>query len=252
MTPSTSLLCKNALHLATTLFSHATTSLSIDGGTAGRLTAEPTPLRREAVARGLADRRSAADAVVDQLLGIAQRQIRRDGTIDVSLREVLGEAGVGTRWFYRHFESKEAFLLVMLEDLFTGLAEYLTGAMDSACTPQDRVVAWVNGVLDQAEPSIADLGRPLLVHAPRLNQQFPAAYRAVGQAMLAPLAAAICAGAAEGTLRSADSAADARAIFFLTLSIMQSHVLEGTTCSAPERAAIADFALRALSTNACL
>ena len=213
------------------------------------MTAQPTPLRRDAVARGLADRHAAADATVGQLLRIAQRQIRRGGTVDLSLRELLEEAGIGTRWFYRHFESKEAFLLVMLEDLFTHLAEYLCRAMDCAGTPRDRVIAWINGVLDQAEPSVAELGRPLLVHAARLNQQFPAAYRAVGHAMLAPLTSAISAGAADKTLRSADSAADARAIFFLTLSIMQSHVLEGTTCSTQERAVIADFALRALSTE---
>ncbi|MGX9787690.1 TetR/AcrR family transcriptional regulator [Mycobacterium sp. MMS18-G62] len=213
------------------------------------MTAEPAPLRRDAVARGLADRQAAADAAVGQLLQIAQRQIRRDGTVDLSLRELLDEAGIGTRWFYRHFESKEAFLLVMLEDLFTDLAEYLRRAMDHAGAPRDRVIAWINGVLDQAEPSVAELGRPLLAHAARLNQQFPAAYRAVSHAMLAPLTAAIAAGIADDTLRSADSAADARAIFFMTLSIMQSHVLEGTTCSEQERAGIADFALRALSSN---
>jgi len=213
------------------------------------VTAEPSPLRRDAVARGLADRHAAADAAVGQLLEIAQRQIRREGTVDLSLRELLDEAGIGTRWFYRHFESKEAFLLVMLEDLFTHLAEYLCRAMESASTPRHSVIAWINGVLDQAEPDVAELGRPLLVHAARLNEQFPAAYRAVGHAMLAPLTAAISAGVTDGTLRSADSAADARAIFFLTLSIMQSHVLERTTCSPQERAAIADFALRALSTD---
>ena len=216
------------------------------------MTAEPTSLRRDAVARGLADRTAAADAMLGQLVQVARRQVRRAGTIDLSLRELLDEAGIGTRWFYRHFESKEAFLLVMLEDLFTDLAEYLTQATDSAGTPRDRVIAWINGVLDQAEPAVAELGRPLLVHAARLNKLFPEAYRAVGHAMLAPLTASISAGAADGTLHSADSPSDARAIFFLTLSLMQSHVLEGTTCSAQERSAIADFALRALSTDTVL
>ncbi len=210
---------------------------------------ELSALRRDAVARGLADQRAAADGGIDRLLRVAQELIRREGTVDLSLRELIDQAGVGTRFFYRHFEGKEAFLLVLLEDLFRSLSSALERAIADAPDARHAVIAWVGVMLDQADPEIAALGRPLLVQAARLNQQFPDAYRAVGQAILAPLADTIGTGVADGTLRSNNAAADARAAFFLALSVMQSHVMEGTTPSLQERADIAGFVLRALGAD---
>jgi len=206
----------------------------------------PSPLRQDALDRGLADQHATANAAVGRLLQIAQQLIRRGETVDLNLRQLIDESGVGTRFFYRYFPSKEAFLLILLEDVFATLASQLTGVLAAASDARDGVVAWVEGLLDQADPDTAALGRPLLVQAPRLNQQFPDAYRAVGQAMLVPLAETIASGVAQGTLQSRDPAADARAIFFLTLSVMQSHVMERSTPSPQERTHLAGFALRAL------
>lgn len=203
-------------------------------------------LRDQAVARSIADRRDAADAAVEHLLQAAQDLIRETGSVDLSLRELLDKAGVGTRLFYRHFESKETFLLVLLEELFNELSAHIADAMAAARGPRRKVSAWVRGVLDQTAPDIAALGRPLLVHAPRLNSLYPEAYRAVGLTLIEMLTDAIAAGVATGEFHSSDPRGDARAAFFLTLSVMQSHVLEGTTASRSEAAAITGFILRAL------
>ncbi|MGV0793507.1 TetR/AcrR family transcriptional regulator [Mycolicibacterium sp. XJ1819] len=208
--------------------------------------AHPGSLRDQAVARSVSERRDAADAAVGHLLQAAKDLIRDTGSVDLSLRELLDRAGVGTRLFYRHFESKETFLLVLLEDLFNELSAHIADAMAGARGPRRKVSAWVRGVLDQSQPDIAALGRPLLIHAARLNSLYPESYRAVGLKLIEMLTDAITAGVATGEFHSSDPRADARAGFFLTLSVMQSHVLEGTTVSRAEATAITGFILRAL------
>ena len=91
--------------------------------------------------------------------------------IDLPLRDILDEADVSTRFFYRHFGSKESFLLVLLQDLFDQLADHVAQSVGAATDPHCGIIAWVNGVLDHAEPETASLGRPLLVHGARLAGQ---------------------------------------------------------------------------------
>jgi AcrR family transcriptional regulator len=207
---------------------------------------EPGSLRWKAIDRGLAERRAAAGLTVGQLLQAAQRLIRRDGNIDLPLRDILDEADVSTRFFYRHFGSKESFLLVLLQDLFDQLADHVAQSVGAATDPHCGIIAWVNGVLDHAEPETASLGRPLLVHGARLNHQFPEAYHAVDHALMRLLTGVIEDGVARGIFHSPKPHADARAIFLLSLSVMQAHVLSGTTASLEERDHISGFALRAL------
>jgi AcrR family transcriptional regulator len=231
------------LQSATTLFSH------IEGvvvNTKEKAVSEPGSLRHEAVDRGLAEPQAAAGLAIGQLLQAAHRLIRRDGSIDLPIRDIIEEAGVGTRFFYRHFGSKESFLLILLQDLFDQMAEHVARSVAAASGPRAGVIAWVHGVLDHAEPETASLGRPLLVHGARLNHQFPEAYHAVDHALMRPLTVGVEDGVARGIFHSPNPHADARAIFLLSVSAMQAHVLSGTVTSPEERDHISGFALRAL------
>lgn len=206
-----------------------------------------TPLRRAAVARALGDRPAGADAEVTRILEGAYRLIRRDGQMEPSVRDLLAEVGLANRSFYRHFPTKDDLLLVMVEDLQSRLTVFLAERMADQRNPVERVRAWVLGVLEQAvDPDTATLGRPFLVHGPRLQDAYPEIYRATGALLLDLLEEAITSGVAARKLRSRDPRADARAIFHLTMSVMQSHVLDRTRPSQPEQAAVLDFALRAL------
>lgn len=119
--------------------------------------------------------------------------------------------------------------------------------MAAETSPRNQVRAWILGVLEQAsDPEAAALGRPFLVHAGRLREAYPEVYRATGAAMLDQLGAAIAAAAGVRQLRSADPRSDARWVFQLVLSVMQSHVLDRTAPTPEESAAVLDFALRAL------
>jgi AcrR family transcriptional regulator len=199
------------------------------------------------VARALATRQAGAEAEVTRILEGAYRLIRRDGTVEPRLRDLLAEVGLANRSFYRHFSTKDAFLLVMLEDLQSRLAAFVTERMAGCTEPVDRVRAWIDSVLEQAvDEESATLGRPFLVHGARLQEAYPAVYRGSGHALLQPLEVAIADAVSAGQLHSTDPRADARVVLHLVLSVMQSHVLDRTVPSPEEHAAVLSFALRAM------
>jgi AcrR family transcriptional regulator len=167
--------------------------------------------------------------------------------MEPNLRDLLAEVGLANRSFYRHFSSKDDLLLVMLEDVQRRLTSFVAERMAAQRTAVGQVRAWVLGVLQQAvDEETARLGRPFLVHGPRLQDAYPDVYRVTGAALLDLLEAAIRSGVSSRKLRSRDPRADARAIFHLTLAVMQSHVLDRTVPSEQEQAAVLDFALRAM------
>ncbi|MCW2620592.1 MAG: regulatory protein TetR [Frankiales bacterium] len=206
-----------------------------------------TPLRRAATVRALADRQAGHAAEVTRLVEAAYRLIRRHGVVTPGVRELLAEAGLASRSFYRHFPSKDDFWLVVVEDLQAHLTARVTEAMQAQPEPEDRVRAWMVTVLDQsADADAALVGRPVLVHGARLREAYPDVYRATGAALLDLLEQAIRDAVACDQLHSVDPRADARAIFHLVMTSMQSHVFDRTVPSAAEHAAVVDFAFRAL------
>lgn len=212
-----------------------------------RLDRDAPPLRQAAVERSLTSRYEGAETEVARLLDAAYRLIRQGGTVELSLRDLLTEAGLANRSFYRHFATKDDFMLVLIEDLQGQLTAFLTERMAREATPVGRVRTWVLGVLDQAaDTDAAALGRPFLVHGARLRESVPEVYRTTGTAMLDLLTTAIAQAVEAGELHSDDPRADARAVFHLAMSVMQSHVLDRTVPTQAERDAVLGFALRAL------
>jgi AcrR family transcriptional regulator len=205
------------------------------------------PLRQAAAARALSERQASHAAEVTSLIEAAYRLIRRQGVVEPGVREVVAEAGLANRSFYRHFATKDEFWLVLLEDILIRLTGMVAEAMEAQAEPVGRVKAWMATVLDQAvDPDTFLVGRPFLLHGARLREAYPEVYRAIGSALLDLLEGAIREAAESGQVHSPDPRADARSIFHLALSTMQSHVLDRTVPSASERAAVIGFALRAL------
>jgi AcrR family transcriptional regulator len=65
--------------------------------------------------------------------------------------DIVAEAGVSNDAFYRHFSSKDALVLAILDDGTERLAGYLEHQMAKASGPEDAVRRWVSGVLSQAD-----------------------------------------------------------------------------------------------------
>ena len=82
-----------------------------------------------------------------RLLEAAYRLIRERGVVEPGVRDVLAEAGLANRSFYRHFASKDEFWLVLVEDLQTQLTAMVHEAVSMQAEPVERVRAWMLAVL---------------------------------------------------------------------------------------------------------
>ena len=72
-------------------------------------------LSSHAVDRPLERRRARYEREVDALIGGALRVLRRKGCAAATVTDVLSEAELSTRAFYRHFRCKEELFLAVFE-----------------------------------------------------------------------------------------------------------------------------------------
>src|SRR3954454_6758896 len=107
--------------------------------------------------RTLAGRESAYAGEVRRLLDAALAVMLRCGTTSSPrVADIVAEAGLSNEAFYRHFASKAELVTALLEDGAERLRGYLAHQMAKEQTPQAKVRRWVQGVLSQAEPGIAE------------------------------------------------------------------------------------------------
>jgi AcrR family transcriptional regulator len=147
------------------------------------------------------------------LLDAGMKVMRRNGFADASLAEVLEVAGVSTRAFYRHFETKDALLIAMFDRDSEVVAARLRDAAAAAPSARAALEAWLDEYLDL-------FSNPRRVARVRLMSS-EAARRAVGyrdamERMLdlhaEPLAEALTRGEHDGSLVSSDPYLDARSV----------------------------------------
>lgn len=74
--------------------------------------------------------------------------MRRNGYAEASVADILAEADVSTRAFYRHFESKDALLIALFRRDGDVVAAELTAAVEAAADPRGALDAWLERYLD--------------------------------------------------------------------------------------------------------
>ncbi len=84
------------------------------------------------------------------ILGAALEVLRRNEGEDATVADVLEEAGLSTRAFYRHFESKEDVIRALYEHDAESFGAHLRGSVEAAGDPRAALAAWVNEVLGLA------------------------------------------------------------------------------------------------------
>ena len=106
-------------------------------------------------ARSLAKRGADYTTEVRRLLDSALAVMARHGTASKArVADIVAEAGLSNDAFYRHFPSKDALVLALLEDGTERLARYVAHQMDKAPTAEGKVRKWVEGMLSQtSEPT---------------------------------------------------------------------------------------------------
>ena len=170
---------------------------------------------------------------VRMLKRAAYRVMARKDNQPASVQEILNEAGLSTRAFYRHFESKEALLVAMEREDSTRSAANLAAAVAGAVTPAAAVDAWLDHWLDLGY----DPAR--LRHARVLSSDEAVALAGrrhvrgeVQRTSVKLLAKVLADGHRAGDFPLAHPADDARAVQAIVLSLLEARVQRE---SAPSR-----------------
>lgn len=74
--------------------------------------------------------------------------MRRNGYANVSITDILNEAKISTRAFYRHFASKDDLLIAMFRDSAELTRQRLEAEIAGAGSPVDQLMTWVDEILD--------------------------------------------------------------------------------------------------------
>ena len=135
--------------------------------------------------------RSCPEEEVARLTSAARVVLARGGWWGFKVESVLRVAGLSTRCFYRHFETKDHLLLRMLEEDMGRASRRL----ERVCTDDDpgqRIRAWIDGVMDMAY--VERVAKPTVLFASHWHQlvaMFPEPTESCRTAMLAPLRRAL-------------------------------------------------------------
>jgi len=122
----------------------------------------------ERIAQGALAKRSATYASeVRRLLDAGLELMRAGGTTSrPRVSDIVATAGLSNDAFYRHFSSKDALVVAIIEDGAERLRSYLAHQMAKAASAEDEIRRWVEGVLAQAaDPGIATVTRAVLWNA---------------------------------------------------------------------------------------
>jgi AcrR family transcriptional regulator len=147
------------------------------------------------------------------LLDAALAVMERNGYVDASVADILHEAKLSTRSFYRHFESKDQLLCALYRREAEAAATRLYAKVNTAPSPRAALWAWIDEILsfghDRTKAArVAVLGSPGAMRA----QGYAAETRRASKLLTAPLETLLAEGAADGTFPLADPPADARLV----------------------------------------
>jgi AcrR family transcriptional regulator len=199
------------------------------------------PVARAVASRGVERRQEAYATEVRRLLDAAFAVMRETGELDPRVGDIVRTSGLSNQAFYRHFESKDALLLGVLEDGQRQLVDYLEHRMATVGPGLPRIRRWIEGVLEQARNAeAAARTRPFALHAARLRDRFPTETGRATDLVVAPLRDAI--GDAGG-----DPVRDADAVYQLTMGTMHAHLVARTHPDARDVAHVVRFALAGIA-----
>jgi AcrR family transcriptional regulator len=203
---------------------------------------DPPDVAGRVAQQTLAGREAAYASEVRRLLDAALDVMRKCGTTSrPRVADIVAAAGLSNEAFYRHFASKDALVATLLEDGAVRLRSYLGHQIDKATDPEGQVRRWVEGVLAQADESIATTTLAVIWNGGSAGQGQSSgrhfASGAVGTLLHAPFAA----------LGSTDPELDAALAAHATFGKLADYLWLGTQPSTAEIDHIVDFCLAAIT-----
>jgi AcrR family transcriptional regulator len=136
--------------------------------------------------------------------------MQRNGYADAAVADILAEAGLSTRSFYRHFESKDQLLCALYRHEAEQVAERLTARVSRAATPLAALDSWIEEIMSLGyhpgkAARVAVLGSPGAMRA----EGYADESRHATKLLIAPLEALLADGLLDGTFSLTDPATDA-------------------------------------------
>ena len=161
-------------------------------------------------ARAGRPRRFEAEEELRILLDAALVVMERNGYQEAAVADVLAEANLSTRSFYRHFESKDQLLCALFRRETEGATARLNAKVGAAGDPRSALDAWIDEILSFGQhrvkaSRVSVLGSPAAMKAEGYADEM----RHASKLLLAPLEAVLAEGVADGSFPLADPAADA-------------------------------------------
>src|SRR6201993_2986917 len=152
-------------------------------------------------------------AVRREILAAASTTLRDQGVRGLSIAAVLGRAALGTRAFYRHFDSKDELVAALFLEMARAEERRLRRRMASAPTEIEAVAAWIDGRLDLAfDDNIRSDLRRVSLEAQSQMFASPGLIQPAYAEMLKPLSEALQRGLVDGVFHNIDPITDAQSI----------------------------------------
>ena len=193
-------------------------------------------------------RRFDPETEVELLLDATITVLRRNDYADVAIADILEEAGLSTRSFYRHFESKDELLLTLYQRDAVRAADRLRARVDKAATPPAKLEAWIDEILsfrfDRRKAA-----RVALLGAASARRAVGYAKEAVqsGRLLSEPLAEVLEGGKADGSFPACDPERDTELIRAVVFDVAGLNAaVRPSTTRADATKEVLGFCLRAL------
>ena len=192
--------------------------------------------------------RARAEAEVRALVEAGLVVLRRAGASGLTVADVLAEAGLSTRAFYRHFASRDELVLAVFEHENRRSVEHVRAAI--AATPDARAAleTWIDHTLALAfDARRARRTQALWAEGTRLRGEHPAEFEAIVDGLLTPVVELLARGRDDGSFPNAAPNADARTLHDIVWGLAQRRLDGDTSLTRAEaRAHALRFCLPAL------
>jgi len=154
----------------------------------------PEPAKR-AVGR---PRNHSDESERELIFSAAYAAVRDSGGAAVAMNDILTAAGVSTRSFYRHFRSKDDLLCAMYRRDAVRAGERLGHRLATAASPVEAVARWITDIMSFRDQPKAERVTVLGSIVANRAEGSEAVHRESNELLIAPLRAAIVAGAEAG------------------------------------------------------
>jgi AcrR family transcriptional regulator len=194
-----------------------------------------------AAARSVEAQRRRAEDEVRTLVEAALAVLRRRGAAGLTVADVLAEAGLSTRAFYRHFHSRDELVLAVYEQEAARRNAAIEARIAAARDPRAALETWIDEMLALGfDARRARRTQVLANEGARLQSDFPQEFGAILAGAVDPLVEVLRA------FPAADPELDARSIYAITWELVQAKLGGAAIDRATAREQVLRFCLPAI------